>query len=221
MRIENQTAVSAHDAVVRLGRRRVSGETRRELIVRQAAEHFSERGFGATTRELACALGVTQALLYRYFSSKAEIIDTVFDHVFVADWDEAWGALITDRRLPLEDRLTRFYSSYLGRRSPVETRLFMRAALDDMGFPDRYTPALDARVLAPIAIELRHERRPADAVGGGPLRLDRLERERVMVLHAGLVFLNVRRHIYGTRLPANLETLVRLHVTTFLNGALR
>ncbi len=44
-------------------------DVRERQIVDKAIEHFSTHGFSGSTRELARKIGVTQPLLYRYFSS--------------------------------------------------------------------------------------------------------------------------------------------------------
>ena len=84
-------------------RRRVARGTREERIVAAAMDFFAEHGFRASTRDLAKRLGVTQALLYRYFKSKQALIDRVFAEVFVDQWDEDDAASLLDarRRLPL------------------------------------------------------------------------------------------------------------------------
>ena len=43
-----------------------------------AVELFAEKGFSATTRDIAEHLGIQQPLLYRYFSNKAELIERVY-----------------------------------------------------------------------------------------------------------------------------------------------
>jgi AcrR family transcriptional regulator len=51
--------------------RRLPSRQRRDAIVDAVKGAFAEKGFdGATTRELARAAGVSEALLYRYFPSK-------------------------------------------------------------------------------------------------------------------------------------------------------
>src|SRR2546428_176813 len=50
---------------------RLSGDERREAIVKAVRKVFAEKGFhGTTTRELACAAGVSEALLFKHFPSK-------------------------------------------------------------------------------------------------------------------------------------------------------
>ena len=50
---------------------RMTAEDRREQILRGAMELFAEKGFrGATTREIARHLGISEALMFKYFPSK-------------------------------------------------------------------------------------------------------------------------------------------------------
>jgi AcrR family transcriptional regulator len=53
---------------------RLSSEARRQAIVEAVKEVFAEKGFdGTTTRELAEAAGVSEALLYKHFPSKQSL----------------------------------------------------------------------------------------------------------------------------------------------------
>lgn len=55
-------------------RRRLSGAERRELILRGAMEIFAEHGYEeASMSEIARAAGITPAVIYDHFSSKAEL----------------------------------------------------------------------------------------------------------------------------------------------------
>jgi len=60
---------------------RMSGDERRVVILQAAVELFSQHGFkGATTKEIAKASGVSEAMLFRHFENKdalyAAIIET-------------------------------------------------------------------------------------------------------------------------------------------------
>jgi AcrR family transcriptional regulator len=59
--------------------RRVASQRRRApQIIEAAARVFAERGFhGATTQDIADVLGIRQASLYYYFSSKEEALELV------------------------------------------------------------------------------------------------------------------------------------------------
>jgi AcrR family transcriptional regulator len=53
-------------------RRRPKGEPRR-LLVESATYLFNERGYAASTRDIAERAGVSETLMFRYFGSKAEL----------------------------------------------------------------------------------------------------------------------------------------------------
>jgi len=57
---------------------RLSTPRRRETILRSANDVFTEKGFnGATTRELARAAGISEALLFRHFPTKEALYAAV------------------------------------------------------------------------------------------------------------------------------------------------
>ena len=64
----------------RVGRTRPGGAERRQQILRAASECFGTRGFhGTTTRDVAAAVGITEAALYRYFASKEAMYTAILD----------------------------------------------------------------------------------------------------------------------------------------------
>ncbi|MEP7214179.1 MAG: TetR/AcrR family transcriptional regulator [Acidobacteriota bacterium] len=53
---------------------RMKGDARREQILKTAVTLFSKRGFsGTTTKEIARAAGVSEAMVFRHFASKDEL----------------------------------------------------------------------------------------------------------------------------------------------------
>ena len=59
---------------------RMAAEERRRQIVGVAMRVFSERGFrGTTTREIAQAAGVSEAIIFRHFSTKEELYKAIID----------------------------------------------------------------------------------------------------------------------------------------------
>ncbi len=59
---------------------RLSAEARREAIVEAVQDVFAAKGFdGTTTRELARAAGVSEALLYKHFPSKESLYAAMLD----------------------------------------------------------------------------------------------------------------------------------------------
>jgi AcrR family transcriptional regulator len=206
-------------AAARAARSRLPRGEREGAILEAATELFAEQGFGVSTREIAARLGVTQALLYRYFPSKQALIERVLAARFGGDrWNPELDMLLADRKLPLAERLIRFYEGYRRRSNPTSLKLWVQAGLSGAHVAGRYSGKLTRRVLAPIIRELRHEAGLPEFSKRGFMRG---ERELAMVLHGGLVFIDIRKHVYRMPMPDNLDDLLALHVRTFIAGALQ
>jgi AcrR family transcriptional regulator len=64
-----------------MGGGRMSAENRRLQILKVAVSLFSQRGFGGTTtREIASAAGVSEAMVFRHFATKQELYSAILDH---------------------------------------------------------------------------------------------------------------------------------------------
>ena len=77
--IENDgpEAVAPHVA----GAGRMAAVDRRRQIVDVAMRLFSERGFrGTTTKEIAQAAGVSEAIIFRHFATKDDLYTAIIDH---------------------------------------------------------------------------------------------------------------------------------------------
>jgi AcrR family transcriptional regulator len=65
---------------------RMAGEDRRRQILQVAMSLFSQRGFrGTTTKEIAQASGVSEAMVFRHFANKQELYSAIIDHKACAD----------------------------------------------------------------------------------------------------------------------------------------
>lgn len=196
-------------------RRRLPPAERSQRILDEATIFFAEHGLKESTRALANRLGVAQALIYRYFPSKQALIERVIDHVFGQLWDDSWSALIADRNVPLAERLARLYGAYLDRAGPVAIRLFLRLSLEGSDITRRYSIPLTEQILRPVIAELR-AKAGLPAFEARPMM--RGERELAMILHGGMIFLGIRKHVYRTT-SVDLTDLIGLQVATFLDGA--
>ncbi len=59
----------------------MAGGERRLQILRVAMRVFSQRGFrGTTTKEIALAAGVSEAMVFRHFATKEELYSAIIDH---------------------------------------------------------------------------------------------------------------------------------------------
>jgi TetR/AcrR family transcriptional regulator len=58
----------------------MSGEERRRQLIDVAIELFARKGFGGTTtKEIAAAAGVTEAIIFRHFATKQELYQAILD----------------------------------------------------------------------------------------------------------------------------------------------
>ncbi|MGH6923969.1 MAG: TetR/AcrR family transcriptional regulator [Propylenella sp.] len=186
-------------------------------MIDAAVDVLARRGFEVSTRELAGAMGVTQALIYRHFGSKERLIDATLEHALGGGVAHGQTPDLADADRSLEERLISYYGRIVSGSSESRMRLFIRAGLDGRSWPQRRGAVLTTRVFEPIITSLRRE-----AGLPPPPRppLMRGERELAMMLHASMVFLNIRRHVYGMPMPESLDDIVALYVRTFLAGAL-
>jgi AcrR family transcriptional regulator len=59
----------------------MAGEDRRLQLLAVAVSLFSDRGFrGTTTKEIAQAAGVSEAMVFRHFANKEELYTAILDH---------------------------------------------------------------------------------------------------------------------------------------------
>lgn len=60
---------------------RMAADERRLQILQVAVQLFSQRGFGGTTtREIAQAAGVSEAIIFRHFATKQELYKAILDY---------------------------------------------------------------------------------------------------------------------------------------------
>ena len=209
MQAKKQSQEQAKRDVVR----RLPASARREAMMAAAAVHFAEHGFESPTRDVARTLGVTQALIYKHFASKDDLIERTLESLFARGITK--GPWI-DTALPLKNELLRFYLGFVSDATDLRMRLFIRAGLDGRSWPNKRGHALNAGLFLPAIAALRVE---AGLPGLEAIQPMRGERELVMSLHASMVFLGIRRYIYGTTMPDRLDDVVTLYVTNFLTGA--
>src|ERR1022692_5172123 len=60
---------------------RLQASDRRLQLIETALDFFSRKGFsGTTTKEIAAAAGVTEAIIFRHFPTKQDLYNAVLDH---------------------------------------------------------------------------------------------------------------------------------------------
>ena len=78
--VENETAAATPPHAAPPGARMCADDRRRQ-IAEVAMRLFSERGFrGTTTKEIAQAAGVSEAIIFRHFATKEELYTAIIDY---------------------------------------------------------------------------------------------------------------------------------------------
>lgn len=73
--------------------KRMSGDARRRQLIQAAIRLFAEKGFqGTTTKEIAAAAGVNEAMIFRHFATKQDLYAAILDHQAHQVNTEAWLA---------------------------------------------------------------------------------------------------------------------------------
>lgn len=185
---------------------RLSPQARREMIVAAAVRYFAEVGFSGPTRELAQRVGVTQPLLYKYFASKADLVEAVFGHVYLDRLDPGWRALITDHSRPLRERMIDFYQRYTDAIFTYEwMRIFMFAGLAGETLNARYLDHVRELLMKPLLAEIT-----TAAPGRAP------DMEDMWSLHGAIIYLGIRKHIYQWPAPDDVGPFIARAIDRFL-----
>jgi AcrR family transcriptional regulator len=198
-------------------RRNMPAAEREQFILDEAIRFFAERGFEGQTRELAKRINIAHATIYRHFRSKEELIERVYEQIYLSRWRPEWKQLIQDRNLSLETRLAQFYLEYVERVFEYEwVRIFVWSGLKSFDITKRYLAIVKRDIIEPACRELRHDLR-LPTVQAAPIT--EREIELFWGLHGRVFYLAIRRFVYDTPIPKRLDDIVRDAVAGFLIGA--
>jgi AcrR family transcriptional regulator len=194
-------------------RKNMRSEDREKQVLEGAVRFFAEYGFEGQTRELAMRLGISHAVIYRHFQSKEELIERVYEHVYTSRWRSEWDSLITDRSLPLVERLLKFYHEYAEWVFEYEwVRIFISSGLKSYSLPARYLTIIRDRIIHPAIAEMRYELDLAEK------RPSEVEEELFWGLHGGVFYIAIRKFIYGTAVSDDIAGTVARTVKASLTG---
>ena len=190
-------------------RRRLAPDERRQMIVEAAVTFFSQVGLDGTTRELSQRMGVTQSLIYNYFGSKADLIEAVFEKVYLERLSPAWPSLITDRSLPVRERARLFYGEYTRAIFTYEwMRIFMFSGLAGAELNRRYLGHMSKLILQPLCAEMA-----ASARGSRHPQM-----EDIWNLHGGIVYIGIRKFVYFVPTPDDCTSAVNAAIDRFCDS---
>lgn len=117
------------------GHIRLSAGRRREQLIEVAIDLFSRKGFnGTTTREIAAAAGVTEAIIFRHFETKEQLYTAIIDQKVSSPIAAEWIADLRSAMNRDDDRavIQRLTNAIIctHKTDPKFERLMLYAALE-------------------------------------------------------------------------------------------
>jgi len=133
---------------------KMSGDERRQQILQVAISLFSQHGFrGTTTRQIAQAAGVSEAIIFRHFSTKDELYGAILSNKACHDemkfpWEE--NEVLMDAIARGDDREV-FYNIALNALNKQQAdvgfmRLLFYSALEEHALAERFFDEFVSRV---------------------------------------------------------------------------
>ena len=201
---------------VRTRRQRLPPTDRKRQIVQAAVSYFAEVGFDGGTRELARRMQVTQPLIYRYFPSKVDLIQAVYQEVYLTRWQPNWEHDLADETVPIRVRLITFYERFTAVVfTPEWIRIYLFAGLRGLEMNQWWISFVEQHLLRQMAVAIRQ-------AYGLPMPKKRPiapeELELYWLFHGGIFYYGQRREVYGHLSGVSLATFIANSVDALLDG---
>lgn len=113
----------------------MAAEDRRQQILDVAVQLFSQKGFrGTTTKEIALAAGVNEAIIYRHFATKSELYSAIMDQKAGSTFIQALESDLSEAMESKDDRRVfesiAFHLMEFHERDDTAMRTLMYSALE-------------------------------------------------------------------------------------------
>lgn len=122
---------------------RMTGDERRDQILHIAIKLFSQHGFrGTTTKKIAEEAGVSEAMVFRHFSTKSELYHAILDHKACEGGSKKPFAWVSEA-IKNKDDFEVFYQIIFNalnnhQQDPEFMRLLMHSALEGHELADMF-----------------------------------------------------------------------------------
>lgn len=152
----------------------MAGGERRLQILMVAVQLFSERGFrGTTTKEIATAAGVSEAMVFRHFATKEELYAAILDHKAFSSGGKFEPEQIAAEAIALKDDRGVFESLALGaleyhEKDPEFQRLLLYSALEKHELTEMFFDQFVKRVYEFLGRYIRQRQREGALVEMNP-----------------------------------------------------
>ena len=143
---------------------RMAGDERRSQILRVAMDLFSREGFrGTTTKKIAQAAGVSEAMVFRHFATKEELYAAILDHKACSGDAFDLELLVADAVKRRDDRAVfeglAFHALEHHERDPSFQRLLLHAALEEHELAQMFFEKFVRRVYEFLGAYIRERQR--------------------------------------------------------------
>jgi AcrR family transcriptional regulator len=143
---------------------RMAGEERRLQILRVAVRLFSQHGFrGTTTKEIAQAAGISEAMVFRHFATKEELYAAILDHKACAEGLGDPCELVADAVRRKDDRAVFETLAYTAlqqhEQDPDFMRLLLHAALEEHQLTEMFWDTFVLRIYEFLGSYIRERQR--------------------------------------------------------------
>jgi TetR/AcrR family transcriptional regulator len=152
---------------------RMTGEDRRLQILRVAMRLFSQRGFrGTTTKEIALAAGVSEAMVFRHFATKNELYSAILDHKACLHDEMDPTAVVADAIKRKDDRAVfegiALHALQQHEADPEFQRLLLHSALEEHELAQMFWEKFVKRVYHSLGAYVRQRQRDGAMVDIAP-----------------------------------------------------
>ncbi len=159
---------------------------------------------------------MTQPLIYRYFPSKEDLIQAVYQEVYLTRWQPDWERALIDPSQPIRDRLIAFYTHFTAAIfTPDWIRIYLYAGLRGLEMNQWWINFVEHHLLRRMAEALReaHGLPPPEAHPISPREI-----ELYWLFHGGIFYYGQRREVCGHVSGMALSAFIETSVDALLNG---
>jgi len=195
----------------------MSGDDRRRQLIDVAIELFSQKGFGGTTtKEIAAAAGVTEAIIFRHFATKQDLYQAILDTKCACDSTDDWMAELQALKDVNDDEgVFRFLLRKIlqfDREEPQFCRLLLHASLEGNELALMY----NAQMAMPVGAKFKEYIAKRQAAGA----LRKLDPSAVMFALAGIPkYFAMQKYLYrNADLKLTDEQAVEGFLDILMNG---
>jgi AcrR family transcriptional regulator len=199
-------------------RRRLAPDARREQILQEAIALLTDKGIDFNTRELSDRLGISHPLLFRYFASKEEIIEAVFQTVYLGRFSPEMRRAIEAAHDDVVAKWIDFYRVYAPKIfDRTWIRIFISSALNQQTISRRYFEIVINPLIAKMADDTEIHCFGATLPVDSPIRVQTLE--LAWMTHSSLFYSGLRRWVYDLAVPSEIVETMAVRIKVHFAGA--